>query len=124
MAADPIDREALPEGSDPAIGGQPSITVRALILGAVTIAGIFYWIDIAVKSQLPLVVLGAFVLWIFGNILLKRWLPSLALKRGELLIIFGMLWAQGWICRQAWRRGAAVLPRDARRGGRGFLHPA
>ena len=106
----PEDRgypETAAEAKEPSRG--PRITLRALLLGALTIAAIFYGIDIAVKSQLPLVVLGAFVVWLFANVALKRLWPAVALRRGELLTIFGMLWVAGTISGSGWMAYWALI---------------
>ena len=80
----------------------PLITLRALILGVLTIFGVFYYLICEVghgsgsgsyvRSQFPMVAFMPFVLWIFINTALKRVWPRLALRRGELLTIFSMLW--------------------------------
>lgn len=91
---------------------KPQITLRGLILGALTITATFYFyineiqgtgmLGHAVSSQLPVVVYIPFVLWLFSNVLLKRLSPRIALKRGELLTIFGMLWVVGTIPGYGW----------------------
>ena len=85
------------------------ITTRAIAIGGITIAAIFYGIDIAVKSQLPLIVIGAFMMWLFVNILLKKLLPFVALSRSELLTIFGMLWVAGTISGSGWMSYWALI---------------
>ena len=80
----------------------PVITLRALVLGVLTIAAMFYWMDINVKSQFPLVSFSPFVLWLFVNVGLKRLSPRRALRRGELLTIFSMTWIVGTIPRAGW----------------------
>ena len=85
--------------------------MRALVLGALTIAGTFYCIlhiverlglGSYVRSQFPMAALVPFVLWLFLNILLKRLWPRLALSRGELLTIFAMLWVVGTLPQYGW----------------------
>ena len=58
----------------------PVVTCRALLLGAVTIAGMFYFVvHVAqglgvgsyVHSQFPMTVLMPFVVWLFVNVGLK-----------------------------------------------------
>ena len=88
---------------------QRHITARAIAIGGITIAVIFYGIDIAVKSQLPLIVIGAFMLWVFVNILLKQLMPAVALSRSELLTIFGMLWVAGTISGSGWMSSWALI---------------
>ena len=85
------------------------ITARAIAIGGITIAAIFYGIDIAVKSQLPLIVIGAFMMWLFVNILLKWLMPAVALSRSELLTIFGMLWVAGTISGSGWMSYWALI---------------
>ena len=91
--------------------GSPRITLRALVLGALTIAVSFYFTiaEIAgrgmggfVASQLPMVALAPFVLWLFANLGLQRLWPSIALRRGELLTIFCMLWVVGTVPLYGW----------------------
>ena len=102
-------------GSQPgASGPPPEITRRAMILGLATTVGmILYVIYIAqrtgvgsfVHSQLPLLALMPFVLWLFANVGLARIWPAKALKTGELLTILAMLWIvgtlPGWLGRWA-----------------------
>jgi len=61
--------------------GAPFITLRALVLGALTIAAMFYWMDISVKAQFTMVAFASFVLWLFVNVGLKRLFPQGALRR-------------------------------------------
>ena len=91
--------------------GSPRITFRALVLGALTIAVSFYFTiaEIAgrgmggfVASQLPMVALAPFVLWLFANLGLQRLWPTIALRRGELLTIFCMLWVVGTVPLYGW----------------------
>ena len=87
-----------------------SITLRAFLLGLITCAGILYFIiqvgqgmksGSFVKSQYPIVAFMPFmpfmpfVLWLFLNTVLKRLWPFVALRQGELLAIFAMLWVVG-----------------------------
>ena len=105
----PLDSGRPPE---PSRDDTPRITLRALVLGALTIAATFYYyineiqgtgmLGHAVSSQLPVVVYVPFVLWLFLNVLLKQLWPRLALRRGELLTIFGMLWVVGTIPGYGW----------------------
>ena len=90
----------------------PRITLRGLVLGLLTIAATFYFyigeiqgtgmLGHAVSSQLPVVVYVPFVLWLFLNVVAKQLCPRLALRRGELLTIFGMLWVVGTIPGYGW----------------------
>ncbi len=90
----------------------PLITLRALILGVLTIFGVFYYLICEVghgsgsgsyvRSQFPMVAFMPFVLWIFINTALKRVWPRLALRRGELLTIFSMLWVVGALPQWGW----------------------
>ncbi len=105
----PLDSVRQPE---PSRDETPLITLRSLVLGALTIAATFYYyineiqgtgmLGHAVSSQLPVVVYVPFVLWLFLNVLLKQLWPRLALRRGELLTIFGMLWVVGTIPGYGW----------------------
>lgn len=85
--------------------------MRALLLGALTIAVTFYYTitEIAgrgmggfVASQLPMVALAPFVLWLFANVVIQRLWPAIALRRGELLTIFCMLWVVGAVPLFGW----------------------
>ena len=95
----------------------PRITLRALVLGALTIAVTFYYaiteiqglgMGGLVNSQLPIIVYVPFVLWLFFNILLKRVFPSIALRQGELLTIFCMLWLVGTVPHIGWSTYFAI----------------
>ncbi len=55
-----------------------------------------------VASQLPMVAWVPFVLWLFANLVLHRMWPRIALRRGELLTIFAMLWVVGAIPQWGW----------------------
>ncbi len=98
-----------PEASAEAGKADRQITSRSIAIGGITIAAIFYGIDIAVKSQLPLIVIGAFMMWLFVNILLKWLMPAVALSRSELLTIFGMLWVAGTISGSGWMSYWALI---------------
>ena len=91
-----------PQPGRKAAEGSPFITLRALVLGALTIVAMFYWMDINVKSQFPMVAFSPFVLWLFLNVGLKRLFPQRALRRGELLTIFSMTWVVGTMPREGW----------------------
>jgi hypothetical protein len=90
----------------------PLITLRALALGALTILAVFYYLILGVghgsgsgsyvRSQFPMVAFMPFVLWLFLNAGLKRVSPRLALRRGELLTIFSMLWVVGALPQWGW----------------------
>ena len=79
----------------------PLITLRAIILGLLTIAATFYYIiQIAqkqgsgtyVQSQYPMSAFMPFVLWLFANTALALIWPRLSLRRGEMLTLFCMTW--------------------------------
>ncbi len=55
-----------------------------------------------VKSQYPIVAFMPFVLWLFLNTALKRLFPFAALRQGELLAIFSMLWIVGTMPQLGW----------------------
>ena len=86
----------------------PVITLRATVLGMATTVGmILFIIDNGQlvgplqSSQLPMLALIPFVLWLFANVGFARIWPARALKTGELLTILAMLWivstVPGWI---------------------------
>ena len=88
-----------------------SITPRAFLFGLLTCAGILYFIiqvgqgmksGSFVKSQYPIVAFMPFVLWLFLNTALKRLWPFVALRQGELLAIFAMLWVVGTMPQLGW----------------------
>ena len=88
------------------------ITLRGVVLGALTIAAMFSYliryVGLAsgsgsyVRSQFPMVAIMPFVLWLFLNLALKRVWPRLALTRGELLTIFSMMWVVGVLPQWGW----------------------
>ena len=91
--------------------GLPRITPRALVLGVLTIAAVFSYSAYVgqgmrtgsyVKSQFPMTVWLPFVLWLFANVGLKRLWPRLALRRGEVLTIFVMVWVVGTLPQCGW----------------------
>jgi len=90
----------------------PLITRRALLLGALTIAAVFYYLILMVgegsgsgsyvRSQFPMVAFAPFVIWLFVNVALKSVSPRLALSQSELLTIFSMLWIAGALPQWGW----------------------
>ena len=89
----------------------PLITLRALVLGALTIAAMFYYIvqvgqgrgwGSFIYSQYSMAAFMPFVLWLFLNCLLKRLWPRLALRRGEILTIFAMTWVVSSMPQKGW----------------------
>ena len=89
----------------------PSITGRAVLLGALTIVGALCYVVYVgqgmrvgsyVHSQFPMAVFMPFVLWIGANVLLARLWPRLALSQGELLTILAMLWMVGTVPQLGW----------------------
>ena len=89
----------------------PVITLRAVLLGLLTIAAMFYYfvqvgqrlnVGSYVHSQFPMAAWIPFVLWLFLNVGLKRIWPRVALRRGELLTIFSMMWVVGTIPQRGW----------------------
>ncbi len=95
------------DGSKP-----PRITLRALIIGGLTIVAVFYYLILEVgqasgsgsyvRSQFPMVAFMPFVLWLFLNAACGHLWPRLALNRGELLTIFTMLWVVGALPQWGW----------------------
>ena len=93
------------------MNGLPQITVRAIVLGALTIAANFYYIvnvgqrlgiGSYVHSQFPMATFMPFVLWLFLNTALRALWPRVALSRGEMLTLFSMLWVVGTIPQLGW----------------------
>ena len=89
----------------------PVITLRAVVLGLLTITAMFYYLTQVVHrigsgtfvhSQFPMAVIIPFVLWLFLNVVLKRVWPAVALRQGELLTILAMMWVVGTIPQNGW----------------------
>ncbi|MBT5831002.1 MAG: hypothetical protein HOH77_12515, partial [Candidatus Latescibacteria bacterium] len=87
------------------------ITLRAVVLGTVTAAGLNIYSDYAgmilgsaslVKSQLPIAMLMPFVGWICINLILKLVWPRIALSSAELLVIYSMSWIVGTVSASGW----------------------
>ena len=98
-------------GAEEAGSAAPIITLRALVLGLVTITAMFYYLTQVVHrigsgtfvhSQFPMAVIIPFVLWLFLNVVLKRLWPRMALRQGELLTILVMMWVVGTIPQHGW----------------------
>ena len=65
-------------------------------------------------SNLPLVVLIPFVVWLTVNVLLKRLVPRFSLKSGEMRLLFSTLWVGGSFAGYNWATqwvGTMVAPR-------------
>ena len=67
---------------------EPAITLRAIVLGVGTFAAVVHLLNLGVQAQLSVMALMSFVFWLFFNIVLKTFVPRLALSRGELLTVF------------------------------------
>ena len=89
----------------------PAITLRGVVVGALTAAATLYGTVVAgqgigagrfVNSQLPMTAIVPFVLWLFVNTALKRVWPRAALSRGELLTILTMTWVVGVLPQRGW----------------------
>ena len=87
------------------------ITLRAVVLGTLTAAGLNIYSDYAgmilgsaslVKSQLPIAMLMPFVAWIGVNLILKLVWPRIALSSAELLVIYSMSWIVGTVSASGW----------------------
>jgi len=88
------------------------ITWRGVALGALTIAVMFTYLILYagmgagsegyVQSQFPMMAFIPFVLWLFLNTILAQVLPRWALRQGELLTIFAMVWIVGTIPQWGW----------------------
>ena len=77
------------------------ITVRAFVLGLITIAGMCVFAENygrgLVRTFMPVTALLALMLWSGINILLRLIVPRLALSRTEVMTIFGLTWLIGTI---------------------------
>ena len=87
------------------------ITLRAVLLGAATAAGLNIYSNYAgmilgssslVKAQLPMAVLLPFVGWLCVNLILKCAWPRIALSSSELLVIYSMSWIAGTVSASGW----------------------
>jgi hypothetical protein len=96
---------------DEAVAAPPVITLRAVLLGLLTITAMFYYLTQVVHrigsgtfvhSQFPMAVIIPFVFWLFLNVGLKRVWPGMALRQGELLTILAMMWVVGTIPQNGW----------------------
>ena len=103
------DSESGRSGQD-SFHAPPIITWRAIALGLATTVGMILLVSYIgrhegvssfMHSQLPMLALIPFVLWLFANVGLARIWPAGALKTGEMLTILAMLWivstVPGWI---------------------------
>ncbi len=84
-------------------GRQTALTARSLVLGLVMVALVCRWIHEAelvvgqrghsalANTSIPLGAFGGLVLVLAVNLLLRRWLPRLALARGEVLVVYVMM---------------------------------
>ena len=77
------------------------LTVRAFVLGLITIAAMCVFAENygrgLVRTFMPVTALLALVLWSGINILLRLTVPRLALSRLEVMTIFGLTWLIGQI---------------------------
>lgn len=82
------------------------VTVRALVLGVFTIAGMTFYITHfgwnLIKNYMPVSALIPFVVWIGFNTVLRLTVPRIALTRGEMLTIFFMVWLVGNLPTTGW----------------------
>ena len=85
--------------ADPQARSREGVTVRAVILGGITICAtalyITYFGRDLIKVYLPVAVALPFVAWLGLNLLLKLYLPRWALSRTEMLTVFFMVWLTG-----------------------------
>jgi hypothetical protein len=85
---------------------QHTITLRAVLLGVVTMAVSTIYMDYhagnLVKSYLPVAVLIPFLGWVVLNAILKIIVPRAALQPNEILTIFCMLWVAGNLPAVGW----------------------
>lgn len=82
------------------------VTLRAVLLGLVTILWVGFYITYygrsMAKSYMPVGVLIPFIGWLGINLVLKCTVPRIALSRTELLTIFSMMWIVGNLPRIGW----------------------
>jgi len=89
------------------------VTVRAVVLGVITMAVSTYYMDNwarnLVKSYLPVAVLIPFLGWVLLNTLLRLTVPKAALSKHEILVIFAMLWVTGNLPAVGWAQHSVSL---------------
>ncbi len=77
----------------------PRLTVRGVVLGVLSIAGMSLYIThfggALIKSYLPVAIMVPFLIWVIVNLGLKAVAPRWALSRAELLTILSMMWIIG-----------------------------
>ena len=92
--------------SQPDSQSQKVITLRAVLLGIVTMLISTVYMDYhagnLVKSYLPVAVVIPFLGWVLLNAFLKIFAPRLALEHNEILTIFGMVWVGGNLPAVGW----------------------
>ena len=85
---------SISESPLPDVASTETITVRGVILGVLSIAGMSLYIThyggALIKSYLPVAIMVPFLMWVIGNCILKMVMPSLALTRVELLTILSI----------------------------------
>ncbi|MYD59835.1 MAG: hypothetical protein F4W91_02225 [Gemmatimonadetes bacterium] len=95
-----ISRETHPDAQD------RGITVRAIMLGILTIALMTIYITHfawnMIKNYMPVSALIPFVAWVGINAILKLVAPKRALSRTEMLTIFFMVWLVGNLPTTGW----------------------
>jgi hypothetical protein len=97
---------------DPALGARPQvITVRAILLGLVTVAFMTFLVNyqahVSLAASLNLSQFSAaaqimFILWVIINSVWRLAAPRRALTTAELLTILAMVWASGNLNGRAW----------------------
>lgn len=99
------------ENIPPVPGGRRLITGRAVVLSIITgvllntytnYTGMVLVNSALVKSQLPMATLLPFVGWLFINLVLRIFLPRIALSGSELVLIYSMSWIVGTIPVAGW----------------------
>lgn len=107
---------ALPKSEDESLADAATvphrgITLRSVILGAGTAAGLCVWTNYTefvmhsaalVMSNLPMSAFIPFVFWLFVNMFLRAWWPRAALSGTELLVILCMGWMVGNVPAIGW----------------------
>ena len=97
--------------SEEAVAPRRGITIRSVILGAVTAAALCVWTNYTefvmhsaalVMSNLPMSAFIPFVFWLFLNTLIRAWRPQAALSGTELLVILAMGWMVGNVPAIGW----------------------
>ncbi|MBS11028.1 MAG: hypothetical protein CME19_05420 [Gemmatimonadetes bacterium] len=90
----------------PESSGREAITIRSIVLGILTIAGMTFYITHfgwnLIKNYMPVSALIPFVVWLGINSVLRVLAPRSALTKTEMLTVFFMVWLVGNLPTTGW----------------------